>query len=119
MSSGSEVTHRLGGDPSDPDAFEVRLMDADDEAIVAVRGDIDMSTADKVWSCLEVAIGRGVPVVLDLQHTTFMDSTGLSAVVRATRATGQERAIVLRSPRPIVRRVLELSGLDQVVTIED
>jgi anti-anti-sigma factor len=58
-------------------------------------------------------------VVIDFQHTIFMDSSGLGALVSNFKAA-QEKGIafVLRNVTPQVMAVLNLTGLDQVFSIE-
>ena len=82
--------------------------------LIRVRGAVDMATAGAFLGAL--AADSGQPVVIDLRETTFMDSTGLNALVTA-RNRGV--AIVLRHPSKIVRRTLAVTGLDNAFTIED
>ena len=59
------------------------------------------------------------PIVLDLNQTTFMDSSGVGALVsnlKLAREKGLD--LVLRSVTPQVMAVLSMTGLDAVVTIE-
>jgi anti-anti-sigma factor len=58
-------------------------------------------------------------IIIDLQQTTFMDSSGLGALVSNFK-TAQEKGIVLilRNVTPQVMAVLNLTGLDQVFPIE-
>jgi anti-anti-sigma factor len=55
-------------------------------------------------------------VVLDLAAVTFIDSTGLSALMDAhfeSRRDGWDFSV--RSPSAAVRRVVELSGMHEVL----
>jgi anti-anti-sigma factor len=59
-------------------------------------------------------------VVVDLSGVTFIDSTGLGVLVaalnRAREAGGQ---MTLRGPTRSTRKVLDITGLSQLVAIED
>lgn len=58
-------------------------------------------------------------IVIDLSNTTFMDSSGLGALVISYRACQQQQiAMVLRGVREQVRMVLALADLDQLFTFE-
>ncbi|MGM3308794.1 anti-sigma factor antagonist [Anabaena sp. WFMT] len=58
-------------------------------------------------------------VVLDFQNTIFMDSSGLGALVSNYKyAQEQGISFVLRNVTPQVMAVLNLTGLDQVFSIE-
>ncbi len=86
--------------------------------LVAVDGELDLSTADDLHATITAAISDGAgPLVLDLADLRFCDSAGLAVLVRAHNALGEQgRRLVLARPSAAVSRVLELSGLDQVIT---
>lgn len=49
-----------------------------------------------------------------------MDSAGLAAVVSGLKAVRQEGGeLVIVTPSPMVRKILELTLLDQAIPIED
>ena len=57
--------------------------------------------------------------MLDLADTTYIDSCGLALIVRAHGRLGQPRgAVVIRSPGPAARKLLGVTGVDRLVTIE-
>ncbi len=97
----------------------------DSAAVVAPVGRLTMVTAGELTALVErtVATGRAV-LVVDLAETTFLDSSGLGALVgglRIARAAGGD----LRIARPTeqVLTVLELTTMDRVlrpyVTVEE
>lgn len=58
-------------------------------------------------------------IILDFSHTTFMDSSGLGALVSNFKLTkGQGIELLLRDVRPQVMAVLSLTGLNEVLPIE-
>jgi anti-anti-sigma factor len=100
--------------------FDVRLIQTEDEITVAVYGDVDLATCTRLWSVMERAIALGPRLVLDLRGTTFIGATAVDLIVRAHhRLGGLREPIAIRSPAPAARRVLTLTGVDQLVTIED
>ncbi len=108
------------GVPSDDTGFDVRIADIDGQIVVAVRGEIDLSTDQRLWRAIDEASSRSRRLVIDLSETTFIDSSGLAVLVRAYRHLGQKReAVVFRAPSPTARKVLGISGLDRLVTVED
>jgi len=57
-------------------------------------------------------------LVFDLSAVPFIDSSGLGALLGAVRRTRELGAdVVLCSPRPSIRRVLEMVELDRVVPV--
>ncbi len=81
--------------------------------IVRVAGEVDIQTSPALGDQLQSVVDQGhASVLVDLGEVTFLDSTGLSALIgglRRCQAAGGELRLV--SPRPNVRKVLEITGL--------
>jgi anti-anti-sigma factor len=81
------------------------------EAIVTLRGDVDVDTAAQLWQYLGYLILQGHHhIVLDLRGMVLIDSAGVDVIARAsawTRRKGGE--LVLRSASPDVAEQLELA----------
>ena len=104
---------------SDPDDFEVIVLSADGEAIVCVVGAIDLSVRDQLVTTLTHASDTTERLVIDLSRTTFIDSTGLKALVDVwRRRAGARLELVLRDPAPVVTRTLEIAGLADKLPID-
>jgi anti-anti-sigma factor len=86
--------------------------------LIAVDGELDLGTADELQETLEAAIiGETGSVVLDLTKLRFCDSAGLAVLVKThNRLSDGGRRLILAGPTPPVARVLELSGLNQIIT---
>jgi anti-anti-sigma factor len=86
-------------------------------AVVGLRGELDLGSADEVHTALTAVIDdMPNPLVLDLSELRFCDSAGLAVLVRAhQRLAARGRKLVVARPTPIVARVLDLSGLDQLI----
>ncbi len=84
-----------------------------------VVGDVDMATADELREVAVRAITAFTGTVrVDLSQVTFMDSTGLNALIAIRNHCEPHHVLVLEGPPPQVRRILEVSGLDGLFTIE-
>jgi anti-anti-sigma factor len=71
-----------------------------------------------VQNCWETNVGLK-KLVIDLTETTFIDSSGLGALVSSYRTCAQKRiALVLRGVREQVMIVLSLTDLDKVFALE-
>ena len=104
---------------SDPDDFEVIVLSADGEAIVCLVGAIDLSVRDQLDTTLTQASDTTERLVVDLSRTTFIDSTGLKALVDVWRRRADARLeLVLRDPAPVVTRTLEIAGLTDQLPID-
>jgi len=74
-----------------------------------VVGELDLGSAEVLGAAI-VPNGE-VRLTLDLSQLTFIDSSGIHALERLARRT--DCVVVLHDPRPNVRRVFEIVGLDQ------
>ena len=81
-----------------------------------VHGELDIATAPELTRLLDRLRARGHAVVLDLAEVTFIDSTGLSALMDAHFESRRDGwAFSVRSPSAAVRRVVELAGMHEVL----
>lgn len=80
---------------------------------VTVRGDVDLATAPDLESTIREAFAKSPSsLVLDLAGLTFIDSSGLRALVAVSNeARSRDVAIALRSVPRHAQRVLEMTGL--------
>jgi anti-sigma B factor antagonist len=101
--------------------LEVGALGLGGLAGVAVRGEIELASAPDLTAALDDAIRTSSgPFVVDLTAVDFLDSTGISCLVRARALLGQnDRPLALICPAGIARRALELTGIDELVTIYD
>jgi anti-anti-sigma factor len=105
--------------PSEPSFSVGVLPQHDDTSIVVVAGEIDLATSPALRDVLlDVEQCPGPVVVVDLRGVTFLDSSGLNALVSARNALvarhGRMRLECGPGPVPLV---LHASGLDQVFDV--
>ena len=88
-------------------------------AVVAAAGEIDLTNAEWLRDALLSALNAGASaLVVDLTATTFLDSAGVTALVRASRrASASDAVLRLAVTAPAVLRVLNLVGLDQLISV--
>jgi anti-sigma B factor antagonist len=100
--------------------FELFEDEVDERThVIAVSGEIHVSTAPQFSHRLNDAIGQGkTAVVLDLADVSFIDSTGLSVLLnglrRVTRSGGR---MALVCTNPTVLRLFEITRLDTTFEI--
>lgn len=105
-----------------PAPFETATSEVDGVRVVAVRGELDLSTAPDLEGPLEEALAGGESsVLIDLTECEFIDSTGIAMIVRAWQQLDgdNERAgkLVISNSNDQVQRVLEISGLNLSISI--
>jgi anti-anti-sigma factor len=87
---------------------------------VTASGEIDMGTVDHLRETLGGLCVDGAMVRLDLRDVTFIDSTGINALVLTDRDSRQRGCrLVLSAPSPAVRRVLDYTGAEAVLNVDD
>jgi stage II sporulation protein AA (anti-sigma F factor antagonist) len=92
----------------------VEIDDRAHTAVVTLHGELDLDNVEALMHDLGPVLRRDdLPtVVFDLADLTFMDSSGISALVRTV---GAGKTVRLRHPTPIIRELLTLMGLDDVL----
>jgi anti-sigma B factor antagonist len=91
-----------------------------DRVTVALSGEIDLYTAPKLQSELAAALRADHPVqlVVDMAGVDFCDSTGMNVLLAAQRLAREHGGNVeLSGPRPAVRKILQVTGLESVFTV--
>ena len=94
-----------------------------DRAVVALTGEHEAYTAEKLARQLAALLTEDVDVVVDLRHATFIDSTVVGVLIAAhRRAQDAGLDFVLRVGDETgwpVRRLLEVTGLATQLDIVD
>jgi anti-anti-sigma factor len=84
-----------------------------DRVRLTLVGELDLSNVDTVEAALDEACTEDGDVLVDLGPLEFLDSTGISLLVRAIGGDGAARLTFLPSRSNGVRRLLNMTGLDQ------
>jgi anti-anti-sigma factor len=123
------VTSTFRIDPSDdvpPDqAPAYAAVERDGHVVVSLHGEIDLAVAGGIRDQLMSAANRSDgQVVVDATGVTFIDSSGINALVRGRdRATALGGSFHLVADQHVVLRVLELMQLERalnlVTTLDD
>ena len=89
--------------------------DSSGAPVIAVSGELDMSNAARLEATVEAAVAdKPDRLIFDLSGLRFMDSAGIAVLLSAA---GRVATIELRDPSPPVRRVVELTGLEGVLSV--
>jgi anti-anti-sigma factor len=88
-------------------------------SVLAISGELDLASTPQLEEALErVRDADCELLILDLREVTFMDSTGLSVLVKANQRAydaGRRLAVVKGSPQ--VQRLLSLTGVGDRLTL--
>ncbi|GAA2343106.1 STAS domain-containing protein [Dactylosporangium salmoneum] len=96
--------------------FEAATSIDGQRARVAMSGECDLSSREECTATLMAAVGAAPAVVVDLSALTFLDSSGVHALVTAHRAAlakGGRLSVV--NPSGMVAHVLDLTGVGELL----
>jgi anti-anti-sigma factor len=99
----------------------VEVEPGEETCVVRVRGEVDISNAQRLLREIEDALTNETPTLtVDLSGTTYLDSAGVQILfVLAERLKDRRHQLRLVVPEGSpVRSVLELTGLETLVRME-
>lgn len=98
--------------------FDLTRTDRDGLAVVAVNGELDCATAPELAEALAPLAEPGKVVLVDLRDTDFVDCAGIAPLVAAAqRQREMGGRLILDSREGPVKRFIDRTNLDQVVTL--
>jgi anti-sigma B factor antagonist len=102
-----------------PTAFEIRRQELDGHtSLVAVEGELDLSTAPRLKWMLIDSLQTGLSrLLVDLSRATFMDSTALGVLVGVKRKLDVGERLAIVCPRSDLLEIFEFSGMDGAFAI--
>jgi anti-sigma B factor antagonist len=86
--------------------------------VVSVDGEVTFTNVAGLGRRLEAALERSARLVVDLTHVTFVDSSGLSALLTASahaRELGGKLVLVLAQGEP--PSIFRFRGVDQLLSL--
>ena len=98
---------------------QFRASDSDDGVcVVSVEGDFDLADVDEFLEQARACLDRSDRVEVDLGKVSFIDSSGLGALVRVRKEGAEQgRSVSLVNVSPATHRLLEITGLHHAFDI--
>jgi anti-anti-sigma factor len=99
--------------------FEATEMTVKGVRLVAIGGELDISTSPRVRELLSNAAKDAQrPLVVDLTDCDFIDSTGLATLLHGAKpAQNGESNVAIVSAGGEVRKLLELTAIDRTIPV--
>ena len=116
------VPHWEGASRPDQPGMQVTATRSGGALVVAVRGEVDRDTADRLRIALRHAVCTAGPdrLVVDLANVPLMDAAGVAVLIDAASAASiAEVPLALRGTQPYVARILAVSGLASLLDAGD
>ncbi len=102
--------------------FRIKTVLRGDFCILTLAGEVDLDVVDDLLQLGRLGLDAvGVKtLVLDLADVTFMDSTGIGALMQLRNtADSHSRSLLLANVPKAVHRILELTALDSMFGVGD
>jgi anti-sigma B factor antagonist len=88
--------------------------------VVAARGEIDVHTAPSLrLTARSAVLAQGTKLVLDLRDATFIDSTGIAALLGLVQLVEPDGAVAIVNVNPAIHRALAITGLTDIFRLFD
>jgi anti-sigma B factor antagonist len=101
--------------------FRVEVRNEGPASVLALSGELDLASSPTLEQELDRALEAGTSqLIVDLRELEFMDSTGLSVIVKAhqrVEEAGGQFGVVKGSTQ--VQRLLSLTGVAERITVAD
>ena len=98
----------------------IEFEDAERATVATVRGEVDLSNADRLLDELMARVGAKPWLVVDLSGCSYLDSAGLRMIARVDvrcRNVGSGLRLVV-DPGGSIDRVLAMTHMDGVLTVD-
>jgi anti-anti-sigma factor len=90
----------------------------DGTCIVRVACDVDLANAQTIRRYVEEASGGAIATIVSLEACSYIDSTGLQALMQLASGRGVSFSVVV--PRGThTRKIFEITGLDSSLNVRD
>jgi anti-sigma B factor antagonist len=100
------------------DSFDVTVVERLGRTVVVVRGEVDMVSGSRFRDALCTAQQSSADVVVDMSDVTFLDSTGINALVGAHGQTPPDGSFGVVGAQAAVRKVFDITGIAGVLMLE-
>jgi anti-anti-sigma factor len=98
----------------------LRLVEHGDHSLVTAFGEIDLAVRQVAQDLCHAVAERGLPLVIDAADVTFVDSAGMSVLVRLARdAEVNGYPVALRRAPWILQELLTVTGLDRLLPLAE
>jgi anti-anti-sigma factor len=100
------------GHPTQPGGLKLQTHLSGGHGSLCVDGEVDLASAGRLEAAIRRLMHDATEILVDLEQVSFMDSTGLNALLRAQQLCHREQTGFAITPGPEqVRRLFNLAGL--------
>lgn len=100
-----------------PQPGSAALVASSSHVRLVLTGELDLLMKPRLLDLVREAVLHDLPVVVDTRQVTFMDSSVIATLSRLVQAA--KRPLTFIDPAPVVRFLLEVTGIGALVDIVD
>ncbi|MDH5719375.1 MAG: STAS domain-containing protein [Spirochaetia bacterium] len=93
--------------------MEIKIQNKEKYIIIQIFGNLDIYTAVDLKSHFDkINIAKDAPLVLELSNLSYMDSSGIGALIKLANQVKEANGILyLTGIKPIIQKVFKIAGL--------
>ncbi|WP_163971710.1 STAS domain-containing protein [Oceanobacillus halotolerans] len=97
----------------------IDVIEGEHKSVIQVKGEIDAYTAPQLKkTLLPLTKSDGHMIEVNLEHVTYMDSTGLGVFISALKSTKEYNSkLILTDLQERVLRLFNITGLNEIFDI--
>jgi anti-sigma B factor antagonist len=100
------------------ESLTCRTEERGEAVVLHPAGEVDLATVSSLWSMMKSAGEGGRHVIVALNEITYIDSTGIKALLDVHRLLRQRsQRLLLADPTSMVRKVIEITALEKVIPV--
>ncbi len=104
---------------AETEPFALTVSERADHTLVTLRGELDLATQGEFRTrVIDLLVSGSTDLVVDLSALTFLDSTGIGALIGIRRrAHALQGSLILVCPTAAVMKLFTITGLEKVFDI--
>jgi anti-anti-sigma factor len=101
----------------EPETARCWVSGADENGtcVVSIGGELDISTVEDTREQVDEFLGDATEILFDLRELQFMDSSGIGLLLQVANRLGT--SVPLRNVSPLIARIIEVTGVQEVLRI--
>lgn len=99
--------------------FEYKIEQNEDIVDVTLKGHLDAGNAGTFLEDMKKLIGKKISkIIFEVSKLEYIASAGLRVIIFTKQKIGYNSEVILKSPQETVISVIEMSGLNNFISIE-
>ena len=89
-----------------------------DELVIALKGELNTATAPELENVITASLNGVKKLVFDFSELDYISSAGLRILLVSKKVMDKQGEMIIRHPNNSVREIFEITGFENILTIE-